>query len=372
MALASTEIRECRQNACLGPKQGAPMEGFGRSTEFARYVMPRIASPFTLVDVGCGGGIDANWRIFGDRLRAFGFDPNLAEVERLRQRETLPGVTYWAGFVGAAPTDPLLIRKGAAPDVSRNPWNRLAAAATLERRATASLSSAEKTQMNLWKQTELAEPTAPIVLTEFFRSRDVQTIDFVKMDVDGKDFEILQSMSTLIDEKMILGFGLEINYIGTSNDTDHTFHNTDRFMRQRDFDLFGLTVRRYSNRLLPGKYLYHLPAQNGFGKPLQGDALYLKDICAEYNQEFAASINADRKLNLAVIYSLFSVPDYAAEIIIQFANEFAGVIDTTAALDILARQAQELSGIRGSSGEYMSYNDYITAFNENQDIFYQK
>ena len=87
------------------------MEGFGRSTEFARYVMPRIASPFTLVDIGCGGGIDASWRILGDRLRAFAFDPNLAEVERLRQSETLPGVTYWAGFVGAPPDDPFLIRK---------------------------------------------------------------------------------------------------------------------------------------------------------------------------------------------------------------------------------------------------------------------
>jgi len=348
------------------------MEGFGGSTEFARYVIPRIASPFTLVDIGCGGGIDGNWRLFGERLRAFGFDPNLAEVERLRQSETLPGVTYWAGFVGAAPTDPFVIRKGAAPDASRNPWIRLAAAASLERRATTAMSNAEKTAMNLWAQTELAEPAAAIVLADFLSARDVQTIDFVKMDVDGKDFEILQSMSTLIDETKILGFGLEINYFGTSNDTDHTFHNTDRFMRQRDFDLFGLTVRHYSNRKLPGKYLYHLPAQNGFGKPLQGDAVYLKDICAEYNKDFAATLTADRKLNLAVIYSLFSVPDYAAEIIIRFNDEISDVVETTVALDILARQAQDLCGIRGLGGGYMSYNDYITAFNDDRDVFYQR
>jgi Methyltransferase FkbM domain len=348
------------------------MEGFGRSTEFARYVMPRVGSPFTLVDIGCSGGIDGSWRIFGDRLRVFGFDPNLAEVERLRQRETLPDVTYWAGFVGASPTDPFVIRKGAAPDVSRNPWNRLAAAATLERRAIASLSSAEKTQMNLWRQTELAEPAAEIVLSDFFSARDVQTIDFVKIDVDGKDFEILQSMSALIDHTKVLGFGLEINYVGTSNDTDHTFHNTDRFMRQRDFDLFGLTVRHYSNRRLPGKYLYHLPAQNDFGKPLQGDAVYVKDICAEYNKDFAAGLDAERKLKLAVIYSLFAVPDYAAEIILQFNDEISGILDTTGALDILARQAQDLCGIRGADGAYMAYNDYITAFNNDRDVFYQR
>ena len=257
------------------------MEGFGGSTEFARNVIPRIASSFTLVDIGCAGGIDGNWRLFGKRLRAFGFDPNLAEVERLRQSETLPDVTYWAGFVSPTPTDPFVIRKGTAPDASRNPWKRLAAAASLERRATTAMSNAEKTAINLWAETDLAEPAAAIVLADFFSARDVQTIDFVKMDVDGKDFDILQSMSTLIDETKILGLGLEVNYYGTSNDTDHTFHNTDRFMRQRNFDLFGLTVRHYANRRLPGKYLYHLPAKNSFGKPLQGDAVYLKDICAE-------------------------------------------------------------------------------------------
>ena len=36
---------------------------------------------FTLIDVGCGGEIDVAWREFGECLQAFGFDPNLEEVE---------------------------------------------------------------------------------------------------------------------------------------------------------------------------------------------------------------------------------------------------------------------------------------------------
>jgi hypothetical protein len=348
------------------------MEGFARSTEFAQYVMTRITAPFTLIDIGCAGGIDPNWRLFGDRLRAIGFDPNLAEVERLQQREALPGVAYCGGFVGAPATDPFVVRRGAAPDVRRNPWHRLAAEATLERRRTATMSSVEKAEMNLWEQTELADVTRPIVLADVADVRNMETVDFIKIDVDGKDFEILQSIIPLVGEKQILGFGLEVNYIGTSSDTDHTFHNTDRLMRSLDFDLFGLTVRHYSNRRLPGKYLHHYPAQNGFGKPLQGDALYLRDICADYNKSFAAQMDAERKLKLAAIFSLFSVPDYAAEIVIDFADEFSGYIETTDALDILARQAQDLCGIRDSSGGFMSYQDYIKAFNDDADIFYYR
>src|SRR5215813_3262395 len=57
------------------------------------------AAPFHLVDVGASGGIDSYWEIFGDSLRATGFDGLFKEVERLnaskgaRQR-------YYAYLVG--------------------------------------------------------------------------------------------------------------------------------------------------------------------------------------------------------------------------------------------------------------------------------
>lgn len=47
-------------------------------------------SCFTLLDVGCSAGIDPVWRLFGVRLRAFGFDTNLDEIARLTAAEILP------------------------------------------------------------------------------------------------------------------------------------------------------------------------------------------------------------------------------------------------------------------------------------------
>ena len=41
---------------------------------------------FLLVDIGCSGGIDRQWRRLGRRLRALGIDPNVREIERLRAR----------------------------------------------------------------------------------------------------------------------------------------------------------------------------------------------------------------------------------------------------------------------------------------------
>ena len=44
----------------------------------------------------------------------------------------------------------------------------------------------------------------------------------------------------------VLGLGLEVNFDESEDDTEHSFHNTNRLMRSLGFDLFGLSVRRYS------------------------------------------------------------------------------------------------------------------------------
>ena len=56
-------------------------------------------SPFFLVDVGCSGGIERRWRSFGTRLQGVGFDPLVAEVERLNALRADAGMVYEAACV---------------------------------------------------------------------------------------------------------------------------------------------------------------------------------------------------------------------------------------------------------------------------------
>ena len=58
------------------------------STAFAAYVGDSLKSElFTHIDVGCSGGIDPVWRVFGPRLRAVAFDASLDECERLARED---------------------------------------------------------------------------------------------------------------------------------------------------------------------------------------------------------------------------------------------------------------------------------------------
>ena len=109
------------------------MEGLLTGTGFADLVIAaQAAQRFTVVDVGCSSGIDAAWRVFGAKLRAFAFDPDIAEVERLAAAETLPGVRYVAGFVGVPDDLPFTTARAGRGPWSRNPMDRLSVTRSLE------------------------------------------------------------------------------------------------------------------------------------------------------------------------------------------------------------------------------------------------
>ena len=58
------------------------MEGLRLDSAACRCIIDQLEEEkFTLIDVGCSGGIDPIWQLFGPRLKAFGFDPNIGECK---------------------------------------------------------------------------------------------------------------------------------------------------------------------------------------------------------------------------------------------------------------------------------------------------
>lgn len=346
------------------------MEGLLYTTEFATLAASQLgADKFTLFDIGCSGGIDLAWRCFGDRLRAFGFDPNLRECERLRAEETLPDVHYVPNFVGSRPEDQFLHMRGERPSLAGNPWNRLSTARSIEiRRAAFGMTAEQLRDHNLWQDTMLADATSPVILEDFAKCQNISDVDFIKIDVDGEDLVILNSLKNELSSWNVLGVGLEVNFFGTDHPTDHSFHNMDRFMRRRGFDLFNLTIRRYSLASIPSIYEWHNPAHTRTGRPLQGDAVYLRDICAptKHGLDDDSLSSPAKILKLAAIASLIGLPDYAGEIILSRSHQVREVLDISAALNLLALQIQNQDGVE----KPLSYKDYMTAFELDDAMFY--
>lgn len=319
-------------------------------------------SPFRLIDVGCSGGISKFWHIFQDSLQALGIDPVIDECERLNRAEINPNIRYHAAFVGLPDGHPFITKRGDQGLSGANPWDRLSAASGA-RLLDAHVRNEEKLPvLNDWGNARLADPNARITVNDLAADLNWPTLDFLKIDVDGHDLDVLLSAEKLIKESPVLGVAMEVNYYGTARDTDHTFHNTDRLMRQWGFELFDLTVRRYSVSALPAVFEYDVPAQTRFGRPFQGDALYLRDPCAWKGQsERNLPLNAIQLLKLACLFAAFGLPDHSAELLRDYATVVSPLADAAPLLHLLANEVDPAVG---------SYDEYIDRFKADPTTFY--
>ncbi len=343
------------------------MEGMRAATPFVTYLANRLGDKnFTLVDVGCSSGIDLAWREFGTHLRAFGFDPNLGEIARLNANEKLAGVEYVAAFVGVPADDPASARMRDGTFWAHNPWGRLSIARTIEIHASkvANSTNAEKTKLNQWSQVALADRNQPLIPTDFLRKRGVDDVDFIKIDVDGADLLILRSLRKMLDETRVLGIGIEVNFFGSDDPDVNTFHNVDRFLKAVGFELFDLSVRRYSAAALPAPYIYSVASHGAWGRILQGDALYVRDAASPEYKRWAESIGPHKLAKLAAIFAVFGLPDCAAEVLQSFRPELDQLLDVKSALNMLVEQSIP------AGKPVPSYADYIQEFENDGSRFY--
>jgi methyltransferase FkbM-like protein len=339
---------------------------------FIRLVAKNLREErFALIDLGCSGGIEPIWRLFGDRFAAIGFDASASECRRLVAEETSANVHYISGFVGIAPDHPFARHAEGLPLFDNNFLLRTSAAWSLELRAKslADASDREKMQHNVWMDTELADANKPVFVSETLAKFGFESVDFLKIDIDGPDFQVLNSLDGAFEKLGILGVRLEVNMFGGAGDTTHTFHNTDRFMRQQGYVLAHLDNRSYSMRALPSRFAITMPGQSVRGRIYQAEAFYARDLAADQWKPLADSMSTEKLAKLAAIFSAWEQPDGAAELLLKFRDRLSALFDVDEALDMLAAQVQFADGDKDEV-EILSYRDYMSLFESKPAEFY--
>ena len=337
------------------------------STAFAAFVAGSLrAERFTFIDIGCSGGIDPTWRVFGERLRALAFDASIDECQRLTAQESHPDVRYIGGFVGLEPDHPFARIAADAPFITRNPFARTSAARTfqLQKERLASASLTEKLHHNAWSLTRLGDPDRPVIVPNVLAGLAWTDVDLLKIDIDGPDYKVLHSFEDRFDTLGLLAARLEVNLCGGTGAAEHVFHNTDRFMRDKGFELFGLDVRTYSMAQLPARFAITAPAQTVSGRPVQGEAYYARDPAGPDWKAHGQRMRPEKLAKLAAIFSAWGQPDAAAELLQEFRDKLASVFDVDAGLELLAGQAQD------KHPEALPYADYVAAFEAGEPSFY--
>ena len=206
--------------------------------------------------------------------------------------------------------------------------------------------------------------TETIELDGFFLRDHPTDVDFIKVDTDGAEYEVLRGARELLAGGQVLGVAVECQFHGLVHDESSTFRNIDRLLTGRGFSLFDLEVHRYSRAALPQPFVYRLPAQTVGRQVFWGDALYLRDAGRnDYEATWSMAFPVQKVLKLACLFEIFGLADCAAELLLKYRTAIGDALDVDACLDLLTPPAD---GVR------ISYREYTAKFERNPESFYPK
>lgn len=142
-------------------------------------------------------------------------------------------------------------------------------------------------------------------LDTFFQEEGVNEIDFMQIDVQGADLDVLEGAIKILNcGTLAIQIEVEFSHLYTNQPL---FADVDTFLRKHDFTLFDVSRS------------YRLRARSPIcstvraGQLLWGDAFYFRDLIRE---DMDGNLKSpDRMLKLACIADIVNFPDYTLEIL---------------------------------------------------------
>ncbi|SEC61066.1 methyltransferase, FkbM family [Rhizobiales bacterium GAS191] len=310
----------------------------------------RDRAPVALVDVGCSGGVGTEWNIFGVSLRAVGFDPLEAEIERLKRVEQRPNISYVAAFVGlnAGQEKECEAYEIRLSDRARFPTETYGRSSAV---SAARLLSFDHAQETFNSGAAPTYSTCRVSVDEYVAQHAIGDVDFLKTDADGQDVKVLLGAGGTI-ASTVLGAYVECFFHGALSPYANTFANVDRIMTERGLQLFDIRPRTYTRAALPGPFQYEILAQTTNGSAVWADVLYVRDLARpEYDDVFGFEATPERIIKTACLMETFGLQDCAAELIANRAERLPYPADRI--LDLL---------VPDSLGAGLSYQEFMARF----------
>jgi len=185
-------------------------------------------------------------------------------------------------------------------------------------------------------------------LDDFANRQSLASIDFIKIDTDGTDFDVLRGAEASLFKRNVLGVQIEAQFAGSTHPLTNTFANIDVFMRRQGFTLFSIPeLNKYARMQIPGKFVHSFPSQGYFGQLLWCDAVYLRDVCRpDYFSNWPIEFGLDKLLNLLCLFDLYGLPDCGAELTLSFSDELTrSGIDPMPILNLFRQQADVIDPV---------------------------
>lgn len=215
--------------------------------------------PFTLMDIGAMGGIAKKWNPLSGFIKIIAFEPDDREFQKLKNSD----YTTYLNYILYNKSQDLnfYVTKGHGKSSIYEPNLDV-------------VSQFKDVDRFFIENEETISCDKVKTLDSFFENNSISDIDFIKLDTQGTELNILKGGQKRALSKAF-GAQIEVEFIEIYKDQP-TFKDVDEFMQKNGFQLIDLR-RQYWNR----KDYYDYA---GKGQLVFGDALYFKNIESLYQE----------------------------------------------------------------------------------------
>jgi FkbM family methyltransferase len=272
-----------------------------------RWLKEFAVAPIHFADIGGAGGLQGRWKKVIPFIRAYAFEPDTRSFEKLKR--THDNIRYINAALGAqSETRTLHLTRKPQCSSIYEPNSEL----------LAQFHDSERMEV-------VGKPTVEITTLDILQSGGIlPRIDFMKIDVQGFEFDILKGGSRIVESES-LGFEIEVEFASIYSGQP-LFCDVHGLMRSRDFELLDLR---------PGYWKRKGPIQGrqAKGQLIYGDALYMRSIAWIASRIVTLGVQEARGLVLraAALHILYGYYDRAWEILRLrsdlFSSEEQGDID---------------------------------------------
>jgi FkbM family methyltransferase len=314
------------------------MHLFGNpSPRFTRWIARSrsLDKPFVLVDIGVQGGIHPRWEALGDQLQVYGFDA-LEEAIRPLAAQAKPRRRYFAQALGDEDGERTLY----VPSVSES--SSLYAPTDQSRYAVAP-----------GVHDQQSRRTVAISRLDTLVARGVvPPPDFIKIDCEGAEPEILAGARATLALSGTLGVEIETNFNVSPVLPQTHFWACHRALLPARLLLFDLAFERapFQSFAETAARLHRPPARlASISRPSTFNVLLCRDFVLERRSpdSFPAPPGpapaADQLIKLAIIFELYGMLDAAYDVLAAFPDALNDRFSTEHAASLLVPGWRQLS-----------------------------
>jgi FkbM family methyltransferase len=227
----------------------------------------------TIVDVGSRGGVTALGELAGF-VDAYGFEPNQTEYEKLVRDGASSALPYrslnlfpWAIAEADSVAELKVTRHPGASSFLEPNLERLAEITWKERAHPSGYSE-------LFEVVD-RRTVATRSLAGFAREQEIGHVDYLKLDVEGLEYEVLRGARPLLPDVGVIR--AEVSFI-PFRQRQKLFSDVDQLLRDFGFDLLRYEIRPthigYKARSTATVFGPEIGFADPYGQALQADAVY--------------------------------------------------------------------------------------------------